>query len=89
MKCISAAGAHVSLVAAGLEDELLWLVVPVLNRGVRRSQARGSQGQARLSVPILIPLLDAEDDQKWRNGQIDVQREKERRMKGRGNERIL
>lgn len=36
---------YVGLIPAGLEDELLRLVLPVLDWGVRGSQAGGAQGQ--------------------------------------------
>lgn len=48
---------HAGFVCAALKDELLGLMVPVLDRGVRRRQAGRPQGQTGLSVPVLMPLL--------------------------------
>lgn len=48
---------HVGFVRARLKDELLRLMVPVLDGGVRRRQAGGPQGQSGLSMPLLIEVL--------------------------------
>lgn len=49
---------YIGFVSAGFEDELLRLVMPVLDWGVRCCQTGWPQGQTRLSMPFFIPFLE-------------------------------
>lgn len=44
---------HIGFITAGLEDELLWLVLPALHRGVGGSKAGGPEGEPGLTVFFL------------------------------------
>lgn len=45
--------AYIGLVTAGLKDELFWLVLPALHRGIGRSQAGRTEGQLGLAGLLL------------------------------------
>lgn len=44
---------HVGLITAGLEDELLWLVLPALHGRIGGGQAGRPQGELGLAVLLL------------------------------------
>lgn len=59
---------YAGFITAGLEDELLRLVVPAWHGGKRRGLAGGAQGQAAFSLslelPVELPIL-GETQRTW------------------------